>query len=257
MSVRARLLASCAGLAAAGAAPAGDVDVLWMDGFENGCGNLQHAEPFAIADGSAWPVPWSVLGNVAVSDIQQQMARLQPVPTGYSLARMGTALATSNVEVRFTLRFEDIATQGVGFYVRQNGGYLTQTAPHGQGYAAFVEGGFRNLPGIGLWKEIDGAEMQIAHSPAPTPALTDGADYRVRYQVLQIDPAQTLSRAKLWPAGSDEPAAWQTSVLDSSVPLQNIAGGIAVDSWSSLQTGAAITAHTFVDNIEIIALCAP
>lgn len=251
------LLASCVWFAAANVAYAEGVDVLWMDGFENGCGNLLHAEPFATADGSVWPAPWAALGNVAAADIQQQMARLRPVPTGYSLARMGTMLTTSNVEVRFSLRFEDVATQGVGFYVRQNGGYLTQTVPHGQGYAVFIEGGFRNLPGISLWKELDGTEMQIAHAPAPTPALTGGADYRVRYQVLQIDAAQTLSRAKLWLAGSDEPAAWQTSVLDVSPTLQNISGGIAVDSWSNLQSGVPIAANTFVDDVEIIALCAP
>jgi hypothetical protein len=243
--------------AAAHAARAGNVDVLWMDGFENGCGNLMYAEPFAMADGAAWPAPWSALGNVASADVQQQSARLRPMPTNYSLARMGASLATSSVEVRFTLRFEDVATQGVGFYIRQNGGYLTQTMPHGQGYAAFVEGSFRGLPGIGLWKEIDGVEMQIAHAAAPTSAMENGVDYRVRYQVLQIDSAQTLSRAKLWIASGDEPAAWQTSVVDMSASLQGISGGIAVDSWSSLQTGASITAHTFVDNIEIIALCSP
>jgi len=239
------------------AAHAGDVDVLYVDSFESGCGNLVYAEPFALGDGSAWPSPWSVLGNVALDDVQQSRARLIPSPTNYSLARMGAAVNTGNVEVRFTLRFEDLATQGVGFYVRQNGGYLGVTMPHGQGYAVFAEGSFRGLPGVGVWKEIDGVEMQIAHSAPPSPALAANTGYRVRYQVLQANPAQTLSRAKLWPAADAEPAAWQVSVLDNSAVLQNISGGIGIDSWSNIQSPGMITAHTLVDDVELVSLCAP
>jgi hypothetical protein len=240
------------------AAPAlaGTVDIIFLDSFEAGCGNLLYSEAFALGDNSAWPAPWNALGNVQSADIQQQMARLQPQPTSYSLARMGAAIANSSTEARFTLRFEDLATQGVGFYVRQNGGYLTQTLPHGQGYAAFVEGDFRSSPGIGLWKELDGSESQLAHAAAPVPALTTGTDYRVRLQVLQSTPAQTLLRAKLWLASDAEPAVWQTSITDATAALQNVAGGIAVDSWSS-RTSAPISAYTFVDNVELISLCVP
>lgn len=236
---------------------AGSVDVVYVDGFENGCGNLVYTEPFALADGSAWPAPWAPLGNVAQADVRQSMARLMPAPTGYSLARMGAAIDTRNVELRFTLRFEDLATQGVGLYVRQDGGYLTLTMPHGQGYAVFVEAGFRGLPGVGVWKEVDGSEIQIDHSPPPAPALLADVDYRVRYQVQQADAAQTLSRAKLWPASGTEPAAWQVSALDNTPVLQNLSGGIAVDSWSSIQSPGTITAHTRVDAVELISLCAP
>jgi hypothetical protein len=236
------------------AALAGTVDIVFLDSFEAGCGDLIYAEPFTLSDGSSWPAPWTALGNIAAADIQQGMARLQPQPTGYSLARMGAAVANSNVDVRFTLRIEDTATQGVGFYVRQNGGYLTQTATHGQGYAVFVEGDFRAQPGIGLWKELDGSESPIMHAPYQT--LVAGVDYRVRFQILQSSPSQTLSRAKLWLASDAEPAAWQASVTDTTAPLQNVSGGIAVDSWSS-RTSAPISAYTFIDNIELVSLCAP
>jgi len=237
-------------------AAAGTVDIIQLDGFEAGCGNLIYAEPFTLGDSSAWPAPWAVLGNVALADIQQGMARLMPMPTGYSLARMGAAIANSDVEVRFSLRLEDLATQGVGFYVRQNGGYLTQTTAHGQGYAVFVEGGFRGQPGIGLWKELDGVESQLPSAHA-SPTITASVDYRVRFQVQQTSPTQTLLRSKLWLAGDAEPSAWQTSVVDTTAALQNISGGIAVDSWSSLMSPGMISAHTFVDNIELISLCPP
>jgi len=236
-------------------ADAGSLDVVFLDSFEAGCGNLVYAEAFALSDASAWPAPWSALGNVATDDIEQGMARLQPHPTGYSLARMGVAVANRSVEARFGLRFEDLATEGIGFYVRQNGGYLQQSATHGQGYAAFIEGSFRATPGIGLWKETDGSESQIAHAPAPVPELTENADYRVRLQLLQTTPTQSLLRAKLWPAADAEPD-WQVSSVDATAVLQAVDGGIAVDSWSSLTTGP-ISAYTSVDNVELISLCTP
>ncbi|MGA9334168.1 MAG: hypothetical protein WBV39_07820 [Rudaea sp.] len=240
-----------------GAATAGDVDIVFLDEFESNCGNLIYSEPFTLDDGAAWPSPWSVLGNVDLADIQQHAARLRPMPASYALARMGAAVTTSNVEVRFTLRFEDDTTQGVGFYVRQNGGYLQNTMPHGQGYAAFAEGSFRGLPGIGVWKEIDGMEIQIDHQPSPYPTISAGVDYRVRFQVLQSGPTQTLVRAKMWPDGDPEPAVWQATTTDTSPELQNISGDIAIDSWSNVGTSGPITAHTFVDNVELISLCVP
>lgn len=236
-------------------ASAGSVDIVYLDGFESGCGNLIYSEPFALADNSAWPSPWTPLGNVAASDIQQQAARLRPNPTGYSLARMGAAIPTGSVEARFTLQLEDAATQGVGFYVRQNGGYLQDTMSHGQGYAAFAEGSFRGTAGIGVWREIDGVEQQIGHQ-SPYPVISADIAYRVRLQVMQTSPTQTLVRAKLWPDGDPEPDAWQASASDATASLQNVSGGIAIDSWSSY-IAPPITASTFVDNIELISLCVP
>jgi hypothetical protein len=256
MKLRSLIAAALLPLLWASAALAGTVDIVFLDSFEAGCGNLLYAESFTLSDASPWPAPWTALGNVSTADIQQGMARLQPLPTTYSLARMGAAISNSSVEVRFTLRFEDLATQGIGFYVRQNGGYLQQTATHGQGYAAFIEGDFRGLPGIGLWKELDGTEVQIAHAAAPAPPLAAALDYRVRLQVLQSTPAQTLLRAKLWPASDVEPGVWQVSFADASAALQNVTGAIALDSWSN-RTSAPISAYTFVDNIELISLCTP
>ena len=238
------------------AAAAADVDTIWLDGFESGCGNLIYSQAFALPDNSAWPAEWEVLGNVATADIQQSAARLRPAPTPYALARMGADVVTRNVEARFTLRLEDATTQGVGFYVRQNGGYLQDTVPRGQGYAAFAEGSFRGTSGIGVWREVDGEEQEINHQ-FPYPTVAAGIDYRVRFQVLQTAPAQTLVRARLWPDGDPEPIEWQASVTDTTSALQNLDGGIAIDSWSSIGTSGPIAAHTFVDNVELISLCVP
>lgn len=259
-------------LALAPPAAAGAVSV-FFDGFEVGsecawsatvgivggpacCGALLLEENFALADGSPWPAPWSASGNgVAVADVQQGSGRLRPVPSGYSLARMVAPGAAGTVEALFTLTFEDAATQGVGFYARQNGGYLQQTLPPGQGYAVFVEA-FRG-PAIGVWKEEGGAEESIEILFDDALGLASGVPYRVRYRLENPPPAGTGGgtrlRARVWPAGNAEPAAWQADALDGTAVLQNITGGFAIDSWSELTSG--ITAHTRVDDLQIFAIC--
>lgn len=62
-------------------------------------------------------------------------------------------------------------------------------------------------------------------------------------------------RARVWPAGSAEPQAWQVDAIDMTGVLQNITGGFAIDSWSELTSG--ITAHTLVDDLQIFAVCTP
>ena len=257
------------------AAPPAAAEILFFDGFEVGsqcawssatgvaggpacCGALLFEENFALADGSPWPAPWVEAGNeVAVADIQQGRGRLRPDPSGYSLARMVAPGTAGTIEALFTLVFEDAATQGVGFYARQNGGYLQQTVPPGQGYAVFVEA-FRG-PGIGVWREQGGLEEQIEILFDNDLGLANGVPYRVRYRLedpppLALGNASRL-RARVWPAGSAEPQAWQVDAIDMTGVLQNITGGFAIDSWSELTSG--ITAHTLVDDLQIFAVCTP
>lgn len=246
---------------------------LFFDGFEVGsqcawsaaqgvaggpscCGPLLLEESFALPNGSAWPAPWSAAGNeVALADVQQGRGRLRPDPSGYSLARMVAPGTAGAVEALFTLILEDAATQGVGFYARQNGGYLQQTVPPGQGYAVFVEA-FRG-PGIGVWKETGGAEESIEILFDNALGLASGVPYRVRYLLENPPPAgsggSTRLRARVWPQGSPEPAAWQVDALDGTAVLQNVSGGFAIDSWSELTSG--ITAHTQVDDLQIFGVC--
>lgn len=255
------------------AAPLGAANV-FFDGFEVGsvcawsstvgapacCGALLLEENFTFADGSAWPAPWSAAGNeVALADVQQGRGRLRPDPSSYSLARMVAPGNVSAAEVLFTMIFEDAGSQGVGFYARQNGGYLQQTVPFGQGYAVFVEA-FRG-PGIGLWYEVGGVEQSIDIHFDNTLGLLSGVPYRVRYRLEAPPPAATSApvgadshlQARVWPQGSAEPALWQVDVLDSQGALQGVDGGFAIDSWSNRTSG--ITAHTLVDDVQIFAVC--
>ncbi len=224
------------------------------------CGSIV-AESFVGADGSPWPVGWIDVGpdappssSVAVADLQGGRARLQPVPSGYSLARMVGPQAPSDVEVLVTMEFEDLATQGIGFYVRQNGGYLHETTPAGEGYAVFVEG-FRGFEGIGVWREVNGSEQSILIDAGLD--LSDGVPYRVRFRVHQLDPSTTRLQARIWSVGSPEPFSWNVDVTDATPSLQGIDGTMAVDSWSEIQNPNPISQHTFVDDIEIREICNP
>jgi hypothetical protein len=168
---------------------------------------------------------------------------------------MKAAIATRDVEVTFALSFGQQSTQGVGFYVRQNGGYLQQTDPPGQGYAVFAEG-FRGFPRIGLWKEQGGVEEELAFLNLATPYV-DGLLYRVRFRTIQETASATHLYGKVWLASDPEPAGWQVDVADSSVAaLQNATGGVVVDSWSVLQN-PPISAFTFVDEVALARACPP
>lgn len=205
-------------------------------------------EAFDVEDGEPWPAPWIALGGVAVADVQGGRGRLVPVVSGYSLARMGVPLDCRDAEATFTFELTDGVTQGVGFYVRQNGGYLESTTPRGLGYAAFAEM-FREPAGIGAWREHEGRE-ELIETVVPF-ALEPGVVHRVRLRVTQDGSASTLVRVKLWRDGQPEPAAWQVERTDATPALQGLFGGIAVDAWSSLTNGQSLA--LYVDDIVVTA----
>lgn len=204
------------------------------------------SETFPGADGAAWPSRWQVLGGAAAQSQQGGRGRLLPFAGSYALARMGTTDGARDINVTFQLQFENIATQGVGFYVRQNGGYLRNTATRGEGYAIFIEG-FRGSR-LGVWKEVDGQEIELVPFTAFPAALQSNVLYQARLRVTQAAPNMTRLQARLWIAAQAEPATWQIDTQDGTPSLQNVAGGMAVDSYSSQMSGT-VSAATFVDNI--------
>jgi len=188
-----------------------------------------------------------VLGGVASATLEGNRGRIVPTASSYSLGRMGAALSQMDFEVRFDVDFEDLGTQGVGFYVRQNGGWLQGTATHGRGYAVFVEG-FRGAR-FAMWTEIDGTETEIPGSAA-TLTLTSNTLYSVRFRVTQASAGSTRLLGKVWDASQAEPSSFQIDIMDSTAQLQNLSGGVAVDSWSTATSGP-ISVGTQVDNIEV------
>lgn len=206
-------------------------------------------EDFVAADAAPWPAPWTVLGGAASQTVQGSRGRLVPMTSSYSLARMGVKTGVSDLEVSFQVQFENLGSQGIGYYVRQNGGWLQNTATRGQGYAVFIEG-FRGSR-IGVWKEEDGVEIELANFTGFATPLQSNVLYGVRFRVKQAAPTMTQLQARIWVAAQSEPSTWQVDRMDSTAVLQNISGGMAIDSYSS-QTAGTITTATFVDKIAAV-----
>ena len=243
---------------------AGEEDVIFISGFES-CNpqseccvrTVLFSESFPDGNHSSWGGGWSLPGfAVEAEEVVNGEGRFLPVASGYSLARIYHPLDAQDVEVNFTVVFENAVTQGVGFYVRGNGGYLTHTNPTGQGYAVFIEKFNNSMAGLGLWYENDGSEIPFIRDYSQNYELNDEVSYRVRFQVYQLNPTETRLRAKLWPEGQSEPIDWHVTHVDDFAPLQNTSGQLAVDSWSTQQVGT-ISAGTRLDDIEITQLCNP
>lgn len=200
-----------------------------------------------LVDGSDWPSPWVASGGVLLADVQAGRGRLVPVSSGYSLARMFVPLSCVNAEGTFTFELSDGATQGVGFYLRQNG-YLQQTEPPGEGYASFSQS-FTTPTGISLWREVDGHEMILA--PYTAKMIVPGVTYAVRFRVTQDGPATTRLQTRLWPASELEPGHWDIDLTDDTPSLQGLEGGLAIDAWSQLTAG--MPSDLFVDDIVVMA----
>lgn len=201
-----------------------------------------------VADGDPWPSPWQVEGGVELADVQGGEGRLRAEIQGYSLARMGAHIDCDEVDASVTFRFSDGSTQGAGLYGRTNGGYLRDTDPPGEGYAAFSEL-FRNPGAIGAWREVDGQE-QLIQGSEDIP-LEANVDYRMRLRITQVDASNSLIQGKIWRLEDNEPAEWTVERTDNTTSLQGVGGGIALDAWSSDPVGGGGGADLFFDDLVV------
>ncbi|MCC7536113.1 MAG: hypothetical protein IT379_07865 [Deltaproteobacteria bacterium] len=201
-------------------------------------------------DATTWPASWSIAGGVAVADVVGGRGRLVPVTSDYALARMFVPLVGC-VDAEVTFRFEmtDGSSQGIGVYLRQNGGHLQRTEPPGSGYAVFIEA-FRAPEGIGVWHELDGVERAI--EPIEPLAIDPGVVYRARFRLTQTDASTTTLQARAWRDDESEPSSWQVERTDRTPSLQGRSGGLAIDAYSARTSGAA--ADLFVDDVVVTAM---
>lgn len=211
---------------------------------------LIYSEDFTAPDGSALPAEWMPIGASTVNaDIQNNSARLQTNSVGTVARVVSTTLNVTNFDAKITIRFEDYQNQGIGFYGRQNGGYLMATNPFGQGYVTFTEG-FLNRE-IGIWEEINGVETLIVgdQDPLGFGNILNNTNYCVRFRVEQIDGLQTQIRTRIWLQSDPEPMTWNVELISSTPLLQNQSGGFALDLYNASGTGAI-----YFDDIEIVDL---
>src|SRR5207248_572381 len=96
---------------------------------------------------------------------------------------------------------------------------------------------------------------ELFHNVSPLAAFVNGSLYDVRFRLEQQDAATSHLYARVWLDGTTEPLTWDVEGTDTTVALQGINGGIAVDSWSSHQSPTPITAHTLVDDVVVTGIC--
>ncbi|MCA9711800.1 MAG: hypothetical protein KDK70_38545, partial [Myxococcales bacterium] len=72
--------------------------------------------------------------------------------------------------------------------------------------------------------------------------------YRLRLQCEQVG-AVTELRARVWPAGDPEPAAWDVVHADDTITLQDTPGGFAIDMFNYYAP-----LDLFVDDVVVAAL---
>lgn len=213
---------------------------------------LPYAESFDGSDGSPWPAPWTTMSFYLLqSDLQGDRGRMSGQAangSGAVVARMLLpGFSETDVEAVMTLEFENAPVQGIGFYARQNGGTLQEYVPFGQGYALFLKGGWGWPEDLGIWRELNGQEVQIATGYNPVPGgLQSGVRYAVRFRVTQHAPDSTLIQAKVWIEADVEPVTWTVETFDTTPALQGTPGSFALDVYNFQGT-----AHVFVDELMI------
>jgi hypothetical protein len=227
------------------AALVGAVILAWAPTSESA--TLPYTETFDGVDGAPWPAPWFIVTpNVTVADLQGGRGRIGSL-SGTVGRMILPGFAETDVEVEVSVEFEDVDQQGFGFYVRQNGGYMQDTLPHGHGYAMFLKGDWAWPEDLGIWHELDGVEIQFDQAFDPVAAgLQSGVVYRLRFRVTQETPTTTAIRAKVWPASDIEPAGWTIETIGSAAVLQGTPGTFAADVYN-----ASGTANIFVDDLTI------
>jgi large repetitive protein len=209
-------------------------------------GMLPHEELFEGPQGAPWPLPWTPAGTAVVSATLDDGRGRLVGQTG-SVARMTLpGFVETDVDVTVTVVFDDWTQQGFGLYVRQNGGALQETTPPGQGYAAYVEGGF--MQSIGVWRETNGVEELLQAADVPGGELVAGMPYHLRLQCQQAG-ALTHLRTRIWPAGGPEPDTWQVDLVDDTPVLQGAAGSFALDVYNYAGMGGVLVDDLRVDSL--------
>lgn len=218
-----------------------------------------YSQSFTGNDNDPWPAEWSIPAEVSSpltnASIQSNAGYLEGIAGSTQVTRM-VMQSTQNInfEVEFRFKFSNLAGQGIGFYGRQNGGRLTGTPQHGQGYAVFIEGFSNgNTLNLELWHELDGVETRETRQRMSSLVASNDSIYRVKFRVEQTVPGvSTTMTAKIWLENESEPAAWDVTSLSSTAQfpavgvLQDLTGGFAVDVYNESQTGGI-----YIDDINI------
>ncbi|MCA9706460.1 MAG: prolyl oligopeptidase family serine peptidase [Myxococcales bacterium] len=198
-----------------------------------------HVDTFSSPNVASWPFPWYASdGQVSTQEIYGE----QGVLGGQidSVARMILpGYEESDTDTAFTATFDNMITQGVGFYARHTG---SAPGTDGSGYGVYLQG---NSQTIGIWLEDGGMEMPMLQASIADRDYQGGVPYRIRFQVFTELDGQNHLRARVWPADDTEPDTWDVDMLDGSLPADGT-GTFALDMYNYAGTGTVQIDDLFI-----------
>jgi hypothetical protein len=139
--------------------------------------------------------------------------------TGSSIA---TALTSSSTDLRASFALDRLPIGGSVFVS------LAGRRVGSLEYRAKVRVLLGGVVEVSLVRTTNGAETTIVTAPATGVRIVAGQRLQVRFRVVGTSP--TTLQAKVWPAGSSEPTAWNASATDATAGLQT-GGGIGVVTY--------------------------
>ena len=163
---------------------------------------------------------WTTTGSAANYSVVSGAALLKVPAAGATSAGYLSSVSSTDTDVQITMALQQASTGG-GVYTSVYGRLLSSS-----NYQARV----RILPTGAVYLQLlgNGTTLQSVLVPGLSYATLDKLQLHV--QVFGTSPS-TL-RAKIWPAGATEPAAWQVSATDATVGLQQ-PGAIGVAAYLS------------------------
>ncbi|MGY1673856.1 PKD domain-containing protein, partial [Geodermatophilus sp. SYSU D00710] len=162
---------------------------------------------------------WTMGGGSNVSSVTGGAGQMGGgIGRGVSATLRG--VSAQDVAVQADLTLVQAATGG-GTYV-----YLGGRQVGGDDYRATLRFGSTGLVDLYLYRVIGGSETILASQRVPG-TYTPGTALTVR---LEIE--GTALRAKVWPAGTAEPAAWTVTATDTTAALQR-PGALFLDVYTS------------------------
>jgi hypothetical protein len=178
---------------------------------------------------------WAVTGNAANLQVAAGagVMALGPGSTrGATLASLSSTGSDSSVTVSL-----DRVPGGSGGYATVIG---RQVGTGGYSASAWVKA----TGAVALVLKQGSTALSVATVPGLV--FTPGTELTLRLQVTGIAP--TTVRAKLWPTGQPEPAAWMLSTTDATAALQT-AGSVGLQGYLSSTAGPSTT--TRFDDYEV------
>ena len=168
---------------------------------------------------------WSLRGTSTHFTVADGVGRIRMNAPGHG---PGTSLnavsaAGTDTSVRFSL---DKPATGGGIYVDVVG---RQVGTTGQ-YMATVRVASNGAVTLQALRAVGSTETILRQATVAGVTYQAGQQLQLRLQVTGTSP--TTVRAKLWPAGTEEPADWQVSATDSTAELQ-VPGAVGLGVYAS------------------------